>query len=216
MFPNKGMFTGIVEEIGAVKTIGTNSITIQGNIVLENTRLGDSIAVNGACLTVIELTKSSFSVEIMPETKRLTNIGNLHTGEGVNLERAMPVAGRFGGHFVQGHVDAVGKVVSQAADGKAIILSITAPEEITRYLVNKCFVAVNGVSLTVIDCKASQFSVSLVGYTMQNTNLGKIKQGAPVNLEIDIIAKYIEKFYQPNKEKGMNNLLEQYDYLKAR
>ena len=210
------MFTGIVEEIGFVKAIASTSLTVQAKVVLEGSKAGDSIAVNGACLTVIGMTKDGFTVEIMPETKRLTNIGAAHVGDTVNLERAMPAQGRFGGHFVQGHVDAVGKIVSMEPDGEALIVSVSVPEDVAMYLVKKCFVAVNGISLTVIDCSASKFSVSLVGFTRQNTNLGKIRQGGPVNLEIDIMAKYIEKFYHPNKEKGMISLLDQYDYLKAR
>jgi len=210
------MFTGIIEELGTVRSMASTSLSVQGKVVLEGTKLGDSIAVNGACLTVIELWKDRFAVEIMPETKRLTNIGSLHTGDAVNLERAMPAQGRFGGHFVQGHVDAVGKIDSLKADGEAMIVSISVPEDIARYLVNKCFIAVNGVSLTVIECTSSRFAVSLVGYTRQNTNLSKIRQGSTVNLEIDIIAKYIEKFYSPKMEKGVISLLDQYDYLKAR
>lgn len=216
MFPVSLMFTGIIEETGIVKASASGSLTIQGKIVLESTKLGDSIAVNGACLTVIGMTKDSFTVEIMPETKRLTNIGSLRVGEVVNLERAMSVQGRFGGHFVQGHVDSVGKIASLKADGDALIVSISAQENINRYLVKKCFVAVNGISLTVIDCNSTGFSVSLVGYTRQRTNLGTIRQGNPVNIEIDIIAKYIEKFYHPDNEKGVISLLDQYDYLKAR
>jgi len=210
------MFTGIIEEIGTVRSIANAGLTVQGKVVLEGTRLGDSIAVNGACLTVIGLAKDSFTVEIMPETKRLTNIGSVHVGDPVNLERAMLAQGRFGGHFVQGHVDAVGKIMSLQPDGDALIVSISAPEEIAGYLVKKCFVAVNGISLTVISCERSHFSVSLVGYTRQNTNLGKSRQGNAVNVEIDIIAKYIEKFYHPNKQKGVISLLDQYDYLKER
>jgi riboflavin synthase len=152
----------------------------------------------------------------MPETRRLTNIGDLHVGDRVNLERALSAQGRFGGHFVQGHVDAVGKVVSLVPDGEAVILSVKAPEDVLKYLVKKCFVAVNGVSLTVTECNSSQFSVSLVSYSRQKTNLGTLKQGNKVNLEVDIIAKYIEKFYSPGKQEGIISLLDQYDYLKAR
>lgn len=216
MFQNSNMFTGIVEEIGAVKAVSSGSITVQSRVVLEGTKLGDSIAVNGACLTVIALDGDSFSVEIMPETKRLTNIGGLHVGDFVNLERAMPAIGRFGGHFVQGHVDAVGKIASIEKEGEAQILTINLPEELAVYLVKKGFIAVNGVSLTIVNCSRSQFAVSLVGFTRQNTNLGKMRQGMQVNLEIDIIAKYIEKFYHPNKEKGLISLLDRNDYLKAR
>jgi riboflavin synthase len=210
------MFTGIIEEIGVTQQLSAKSLVVQAKDVLAGTALGDSISVNGACLTVIDITKSGFTVEIMPETRRLTNIGDLRVGDRVNLERALPAQGRFGGHFVQGHVDAVGKVVSLAPDGEAIILSVRAPEDILKYLVKKCYVAINGVSLTVTECNASQFSVSLVSYSRQKTNLGNLKQGNKVNLEVDIIAKYIEKFYHTGKQEGIISLLGQYDYLKAR
>jgi len=152
----------------------------------------------------------------MPETKRLTNIGNLRVGEKVNLERALPAQGRIGGHFVQGHVDGTGKVVALVREVGAVIASITCAEEVLQYLVKKCFIAINGVSLTVINCERGQFSVSLVPYTQNSTNMGILKQGQIVNLEVDIMAKYIEKFYHPNEQEGIINLLNQYDYLKAR
>jgi len=210
------MFTGIIEEIGTVQQLTAKSLAVQARDVLVGTTLGDSISVNGACLTVIDLVKSAFTVEIMPETKRLTNIGDLHVEDRVNLERALSAQGRFGGHFVQGHVDAVGKVVSLVPDGEAVILSVRASEDILKYLVKKCFIAVNGVSLTVTECSTSQFSVSLVSFSRQKTNLGTLRQGQKVNLEVDIIAKYIEKFYHPGKQEGIISLLNQNDYLKAR
>jgi len=210
------MFTGIIEEIGSTQQLSAKGLTVQAKDVLVGTALGDSICVNGACLTVIDIAKSAFTVEIMPETRRLTNIGELHVGDKVNLERALSAQGRFGGHFVQGHVDGVGKVASLVPDGEAIILSVGAPEDVLKYLVKKCFVAVNGVSLTVTDCSASQFSVSLVSFSRQKTNLGALKQGNKVNLEVDIIAKYIEKFYHPGRQEGIISLLDKYDYLKER
>lgn len=210
------MFTGIVEETGAITTVGNNSLTVQGKVVLEGTRIGDSIAVNGACLTVIDLSREHFTVEIMPETKRLTNLGSVRAGDIVNLERALPVTGRFGGHFVQGHVDGMGKIKSVENDGEGIILNVGVSEEIARYLVKKGYIAVNGVSLTIIECSGSQFAVSLVGFTMQSTNLGKARHGNFINLEVDIIAKYMEKFYHPYRESRLISLLDQYDYLKER
>jgi len=178
--------------------------------------MGDSIAVNGACLTVIGIDKTTFAVEIMPETRKLTNIGALKIGDKVNLERAMSAQGRFGGHFVQGHVDATGRLNSLSREGEAIIAAISAPADLLKYIVKKGFIAVNGVSLTVIDQDTKQFSVSLVTYTRNNTNLGLLKIGNVVNLEVDIIGKYIEKFYHPNKQEGIISLLDKYDYLKAR
>ncbi|MGA9047555.1 MAG: riboflavin synthase [Dehalococcoidia bacterium] len=208
------MFTGIIEEVGAVKSLGTNSLSIKAALVLEGTKLGDSIAVDGACLTVVALEKDGFAVEIMPETRKHTTVGTLRVGDKVNLERALPVQGRLGGHFVQGHVDATGKLLSLIRQDEAIVASVSAPADVTRYLVNKCFIAVNGVSLTVTDCRSSQFSVSLVTYTRNNSNLGGLKQGQPVNLEVDIMSKYIEKFYKQGGQKGIINVLNEYDYLK--
>jgi riboflavin synthase len=212
----EGMFTGIVEEIGSVKAIARTSLSVQARTVLENTKLGDSISVNGACLTVIEIDKASFAVEIMPETRKLTNIGGLRSGDKVNLERAMPSHGRFGGHFVQGHVDATGKLDSLTPEGEAVLASISAPADILRYVVKKGFIAVNGVSLTVTAIDVQKFTVSLVSFTRKSTNLGSLKLGDPVNIEVDIIAKYIEKFYHPDKQEGIIGLLDKYDYLKAR
>jgi riboflavin synthase len=208
------MFTGIIEEVGTVKGLGTNSLSIKAAVVLEGTKLGDSIAVDGACLTVITLDKNGFAVEIMPETRKHTTVGTLRVGDRVNLERALPVQGRLGGHFVQGHVDATGKVLSLVRHEEAIIASVSAPAEVIKYLVNKCFIAVNGVSLTVTDCRPSQFSVSLVTYTRNNSNLGSLKQGQGVNLEVDIMSKYIENFIKQGSQKGIINVLNQYDYLK--
>ena len=208
------MFTGIIEEVGTVKSLGMNSLSLKAGLVLDGTKLGDSIAVDGACLTVTGLEKGGFTVEIMPETKKHTTVGSLRVGDKVNLERALPVQGRLGGHFVQGHVDATGKLVSLIRQEEAIVASISAPLDVLRYLVNKCFIAVNGVSLTVTDCSSSQFSVSLVTYTRNNSNLGILKQGQSVNLEVDIMSKYIEKFYKQGNQKGIINVLNQYDYLK--
>ncbi|MDD5312190.1 MAG: riboflavin synthase [Dehalococcoidia bacterium] len=210
------MFTGIVEEIGSIKSAAKGSLLIEGNKVLADLELGGSIAVNGVCLTVIKIEQRSFAVEIMPETRRLTNLGNIHIGDKVNLERALSTQGRLGGHFVQGHVDGIGKFISLIPQEEAVIANISAPLEVTRYLVKKCFIAVNGVSLTVIDCGQSSFAVSLVTYSRKNTNLGNMKSGERVNLEVDIIAKYIEKFYTAKSQEDLTSLLYEYDYLKAR
>jgi riboflavin synthase len=187
------MFTGIVEEIGNIKSSGSGRITFAAKAVLDGTKPGDSIAVNGVCLTVISLTATSFSVDIMPETLRRTNLGMLHSGDKVNLERAMPVGGRFGGHFVQGHVDGTGKISAARAEGNALILKFDALKEIMRYIVEKGFIAVDGVSLTVVECNPTSFSVSLVGITQAETTLGGRKAGDIVNLEVDILAKYVDK-----------------------
>jgi riboflavin synthase len=187
------LFTGIVEEVGTVKSVGSGKLTVSASAVLEGTRLGDSVAVNGTCLTVSALDAGSFSVDVMPETLKRTNLGHLHLGSSVNLERALMVGGRVGGHLVQGHVDATGTVASLVSEGKAVIARFAAPPEVLRYVVEKGFIAVDGVSLTVVGYDKSSFSVSLVGYTLKSTVLGSRKVGDQVNLEVDIIAKYVEK-----------------------
>ncbi len=188
------MFTGIVEEVGNVKSVGSGQLTVSASAVLEATRLGDSMAVNGACLTVSAMNSGSFSVDVMPETLKRTNLGQLRPGSNVNLERALMVGARVGGHLVQGHVDATGRVVSLVPEGGAVIAKLAAPPEVLRYVVEKGFIAADGVSLTVVGYNQRSFSVSLVGYTLNNTVLGSRKVGDQVNLEVDIIAKYVEKF----------------------
>ncbi len=187
------MFTGIIEEVGSVKSIGSGKLTVSASVVLEGTRLGDSMAVNGTCLTVSVMDATSFSVDVMPETLKRTNLGQLHPGSSMNLERALMVGGRVGGHLVQGHVDATGTIASLVPEGKAIIAKFAASPEVLRYVVEKGFIAVDGVSLTVIGYDKSSFSVSLVGYTLKNTVFGSRKVGDQVNLEVDIMAKYVEK-----------------------
>ena len=211
------MFTGIVEEIGMVRGISLGRLTIEAKKVLEGIKQGDSIAINGACLTVTSVDRDKFSVDVMPETVRRTNLGKLHYGTPVNLERAMLAEGRFGGHFVQGHVDDVGKVLSLQPEEEAIIARISAPASLMPYMVNKGFIAVDGVSLTVIDCDDFSFSVSLVTYTREHTTLGNRKPGDIVNLEVDIIAKYVERFKQRYDRGGLTlDFLEEHGFLKAR
>lgn len=187
------MFTGIVEEVGTVKSVGAGRLTVAARKVLEDIKLGDSVAVNGVCLTVVEMTSESFSVDVMPETLRRTNLGSLKAGDRVNLERPLAVGGRFGGHFVQGHIDGTGRVASVTPERDAIRLRFEAPPEIMRYIVEKGFIAVDGVSLTVVECSSTAFGVSLVAYTQRNSTLGGKKPEDMVNLEVDIIAKYVER-----------------------
>jgi riboflavin synthase len=210
------MFTGIVEEVGKVQKLGYDTLTVSCQKVLKGTGKGDSIAVNGACLTVTSIDSTTFSVEVMPETLRRTTIGKLHSTDPVNLERALSPGGRFGGHFVQGHIDDIGRVVSVKPEEKALIVQISAPAQVMRYVALKGFIAVDGVSLTVIDSDAGSFSVSLVSYTRQLTNLDRVKPGRFVNLEVDIIAKYVEKMMQGTKENTIKDFLEESDVLTAR
>lgn len=196
------MFSGIIEEVGRVKSAGRN-LAISAEKVLEGTRLGDSISVNGACLTVIKMAGDSFTVEVMPETLRRTNLGGLRSGERVNLERALSFGGHIGGHLVQGHVDGTGKVVSIAPEAEALLVRYSAPPEIMRYVVEKGFIAVDGVSLTVMDCDSTSFRISLVGFTRENTNLAQRRPGDLVNLEVDILAKYVERLLGRQRPSGI-------------
>lgn len=209
------MFTGIVEEIGKVKGTSPSRLNIEANNVLKGTTDGDSISVNGACLTVVSVDVKTFDVEIMPETIRRTHLGRLQYGDKVNLERAVPANGRFGGHFVQGHVDDVGKVLSVKPEAGAYIARISAPSDLLKYIVRKGFIAVDGVSLTVNDCDDFSFWVSLVDFTRKHTTLGIIKPGDTVNLEVDIMAKYVEKLQQRDKGSTTLDFLEEQGFSKS-
>lgn len=187
------MFTGIVEEIGAVKAMDAGRLTIGASAVVSDVSVGDSIAVNGACLTVTEHDAASFAVDVVPETLRRTNLGALTAGSRVNLERSMPASGRFGGHMVQGHVDGTGVVRSISADGDALMMAFEASPWVMRYVVEKGFIAVDGTSLTIVHCDNFSFSVTLIPHTQANTVLGDKRVGDSVNLEADIVAKYVER-----------------------
>ena len=186
------MFTGIVEEIGTINSLVNNVLTIQAEKVLADIKLGDSISVNGACLTVIDFTESKFSVDLAPETLRRTAFGNLNPDDTVNLERALAANDRFGGHMVQGHVDATGRVISIRNEGDSSIFRISNPKRLKPYLVEKGFIAVDGISLTIVKVFTSSFTLSVIPYTRINTNLRDQRIGGKVNLEVDILAKYVE------------------------
>lgn len=191
------MFTGIVEECGTVLDVLKNgvsgSVQIQASTVLEGTKTGDSIAVNGVCLTVTKLTKSSFTADVMAETFRRTNLGNLGKNSRVNLERAMAADGRFGGHIVSGHIDGTGIISRIKKEGNAVWIYISAPQSILNLIVEKGSVAVDGISLTVAAVSDKEFAVSVIPHTRENTALSGKKTGAVVNLENDIIGKYVQK-----------------------
>ncbi len=187
------MFTGIVEEIGRVQSVSSGGLVIRVSRELADLRVSDSISVNGACLTVTSRDEDSFSVDVVPETLRRTNLGALRAGDPVDLERSLAVDGRFGGHVVQGHVDATGAIESVAQEGEALLLRFRAPLSIMRYVVEKGFIAVDGVSLTVVDCDDRSFSVTVIPFTRDNTILGSKAAGDAVNLEADIMAKYVER-----------------------
>ena len=188
------MFTGIVAEVGKTISAQSDKLVVGASRVLKDVELGGSIAINGACLTVTGFNSNSFSVDLSPETLRRTNLGTLKSGDPVNLERPLELGGELGGHLVQGHVDNTGRIVSVTPEGGATIIRIEAPADILRYVVEKGFIAVDGISLTVTAKGTGYFQVSVVNYTWENTILKYRISGDLVNLEVDIIAKYAEQF----------------------
>ncbi|NLL77781.1 MAG: riboflavin synthase [Clostridiales bacterium] len=191
------MFTGIIEEVGTVRTIRKKAqsaaLTISAANIFKDIKCGDSIAVNGVCLTVTSFTHSEFTADVMHETIRRSSLGNLHSGAMVNLERAMPAGGRFGGHIVTGHIDGTGVISSTDKDGNAVWYSIRTTSKILRYIIEKGSIAIDGVSLTVARVSNTDFSVSVIPHTAGNTTLSQRRVGDIVNLENDCIGKYIEK-----------------------
>ena len=186
------MFTGIVEEVGRVTVCEEHGLTVAAERVLQDVKLGDSIAVNGTCLTVVEFGDGQFRVDLAPETLRRTSLGELSSGSRINLERPLAVSDRLGGHIVQGHVDAAGRVMSVRPEGDCFIFRIRAPKRLMPYIVEKGFIAVDGISLTVVSRGAASFTISVIPYTLSNTNLQDKVAGHRVNLEVDILAKYVE------------------------
>ncbi|SDS51206.1 riboflavin synthase alpha chain [Paraoerskovia marina] len=194
------MFTGIVEEMGVVRGLefpsgpeGDAVLTVEGPVVTSDVRLGDSIAVDGVCLTVAGVDGAVFTADVMPESLRRTALGGLTVGARVNLERAMPAHGRLGGHIVQGHVDGVGALVSRSPGERWDDLVFAAPSALLRYVAEKGSIAVSGVSLTVTSVGSGSFGVSLIPTTLEATVLGALEPGARVNLEVDVVAKYVER-----------------------
>jgi riboflavin synthase len=187
------MFTGIIEEVGTVKETERGRLVIACQKALRGTNLGDSIAINGVDLTVAQMEEDSFLANVMPETYRRSNLGQAKVGDPVNLERALCVGGRFSGHIVRGVVEATGSLLSLTPEEDAVIARYAAPPQIMRYVVVKGPIAIDGVSLTVVAKDEASFSVSLVRYTLENTNLTRKRAGDAVNLESDIIARYVEQ-----------------------
>lgn len=191
------MFTGIVEEVGRVSSIknSTNSaiLTIEAEKVLEESKIGDSISVNGVCLTVTDISSKSFSADIMHESLKRSSLGELKKGSRVNLERALKLRARLGGHIVSGHIDGVGKIKSIKKDDNAVWYCIEANEKILKYIIEKGSVAIDGISLTVAEENDKDFSVSVIPHTRAASNLSEKKIGSRVNIENDCIAKYVEK-----------------------
>ncbi|KFB07414.1 riboflavin synthase [Malacoplasma iowae] len=199
------MFTGIIEEVGKIKKITKTSsgilLIISANKVLQDCKIGDSIAVNGICLTVTKFDSNSFSVDVMNETVKKTSLSKLSQNTCLNLERAMLINSRFGGHIVSGHIDGIGTICEIKKDGIASIFKINTSKEITKYIINKGSITIDGISLTVVGVNDVSFTVSIIPHTMFVTNLGHKKVGDIVNLENDCIAKYVEKMLDNKQEK---------------
>lgn len=198
------MFTGIIEEIGKVASLRGPELVIQSSLVVQDLAEGDSIAVNGACLTAVAFDKKSFRVQVSPETFEKTTLGRLKAGDKVNLERAMTPSRRFGGHFVQGHVDGVGEVTGVDNQGDFQVWHFRAPRHVAQYLIPKGSVAVDGISLTVVNPVADVFSVAIIPATLAKTVLSSRVSGDPVNLEADMIGKHIFHFMQQGKKEPIS------------
>ena len=211
------MFTGIIEEIGTIKSINSNGISsqlcINANKILEDTKIGDSIAVNGVCLTVTSIKSNSFKADVMAETLRRSNLGSLIPQSKVNLERAMPANGRFGGHIVSGHIDGTGTIVETKPEGNAVWIKINCSSNLLKYIIHKGSITIDGISLTVAKVTDSDFSVSIIPHTAANTTLLQKKSGDVVNLENDVVGKYIEKllsFQKIDEQKPQSKITEEF------
>ncbi|MBM7704702.1 riboflavin synthase [Metabacillus iocasae] len=214
------MFTGIIEEIGDVKRIQKGSdaivISIRADKVLEDVHLGDSIAVNGVCLTVTSFSKHEFTVDVMPETIKATTLKELTAGSKVNLERAMAANGRFGGHFVSGHIDGVGTIIRKTPKGNAVYYEIEVSSELREFMMLKGSVSVDGTSLTIFGLTANSFTISLIPHTVAHTVIGYKQRGDSVNIECDMLAKYIKEMMTkkevPSSKGNMYDLLQRHGY----
>ncbi len=200
------MFTGLIAELGTVRGLkrlqNSYHLTVDARKVLENLKIGDSVAVNGVCLTVVLLGYGEFTADVMPETVRLTNLRNLHNGDRVNLERTLRLMDGLDGHIVSGHVEGIGVISKSRRDGIANVVTVQTPPELMRYIIHKGSIAIDGISLTVTEVTDETFSVSLIPHTSKETTLGFKSLGDEVNLETDIIGKYVEQMLRfDNKEQ---------------
>lgn len=204
------MFTGIIEETGTIRSVKRGKISaslgIEARLVIEDVKVGDSINTNGVCLTVTAFDNNGFEVDVMAETMRRTNLGSLGPGSMVNLERALRLSDRLGGHLVSGHIDGTGKITLMNREENATWITIAADTQVTRYIVEKGSVALDGISLTVVDVNRGSFRVSIIPHTGQETTLLKKKTGDTLNIECDITAKYIEKFLGEGPGRKAGNI----------
>lgn len=208
------MFTGIIEEIGKIKSIydggASEILKVECEKVLKNTQIGDSIALNGVCLTVTSMSDTEYTADVMHETLNRSTLGKLKPGDKVNLERAMAADGRFGGHIVSGHIDGVGHIINIQEDDNAVWYTVEADEDIMRYVVKKGSITIDGISLTVAYADDQMFKVSTIPHTRKVTNLGEKKTGDAVNLECDIIGKYVEKLLNVENKRKTSNITESF------
>lgn len=202
------MFTGIVEELGTIKTVAHSTrsvkLTVKANKILEDINLGDSIAVSGTCLTVVGFTDNEFTADVMPETLKRTALADIRSGDFVNLERALSLNTRLGGHIVSGHVDGIGEIISMDKDDNAVIIKIKVNESLAKYVIEKGSVTIDGISLTVVQCGNTWFSVSIIPHTASATTLAIKKPGDFVNIENDVIGKYVERLLGFQTENDLN------------
>lgn len=207
------MFTGIIEEIGTIKEISKASsgalLNIACEAILEDAKIGDSIAIDGTCQTIINLDNKSFSVQVSPETLSVTNFSNFKKGKPVNLERALTLSSRLGGHLVSGHIDGIAKIKSIQKQSEFYNIDVEVEQNLSKYIINKGSVTLNGVSLTVAEINSNEFSVAMIPHTFENTDFKVLKAGDFVNTEVDILAKYIEKFLSRGNNTNYNKTLDE-------
>ncbi|MCF6231306.1 MAG: riboflavin synthase [Gammaproteobacteria bacterium] len=219
------MFTGIIEAVGNIqqqeRKSGDMRLTIHtGSLPLDDVQLGDSIAVNGVCLTAVELPGGGFVADVSGETVGLTTLGLLKAGDLVNLEKALTPTTRLGGHLVSGHVDGVGEVLTRQSDGRSVRFSIQAPDELAKYIAKKGSICVDGISLTVNEVNGTVFELNIVPHTLQNTTMGNFKAGQKLNLEVDLLARYLERLLQgesaaePTREGVTERLLAEHGFIR--
>lgn len=208
------MFTGIIAAIGRVKSL--TEIRSEWRLVLEtnaldmsDVKIGDSIAVSGCCLTVVEMTSTSFAADVSNETLRCTSLGSLKTGSRVNLEKAMLATDRFGGHIVSGHVDGVGTLVHSTPEGQSVKLTFRVPDELSKYIAAKGSICIDGTSLTVNEVKGNEFSINVIPHTQVETIIGEYDIGREVNLEVDLVARYLERLMAPSVGKSSSGITEE-------
>ncbi|DAA96098.1 TPA: riboflavin synthase [Candidatus Gastranaerophilales bacterium HUM_9] len=207
------MFTGIIEEIGEISSITKSTITIKSKTVLEDAKLGDSIAVNGVCLTIVNLKKDEFTANVSEETFKITNFSELKSGDFVNLERALSLSSRLGGHIVTGHIDTVGEIVSIIDKNEFYDLSVKFDKNFENYVVKKGSITINGISLTIADINNNTVSVAIIPHTFNNTILKTLKSKDSVNIEFDILAKYVEKNLSTKNNSITMNFLEENGFV---